>query len=56
MRAQLRRVVRENSEKEMLLHSCCLGEGLVFCGSHDQGLTEELLACIQVRAVRARDA
>ncbi|KAM7453929.1 hypothetical protein BLSTO_05319 [Blastocystis sp. subtype 1] len=47
VRAQLRRVVRENSEKEMLLHGCCLGAGLVFCGSHDQGLTAELLACIQ---------
>ena len=53
MRAQLRRVVRENGEKEMLLHGCCLGAGLLFCGSHDQGLTAELLACIQVMITKA---
>ena len=48
VRAQMRRCIRENGDKEMLVHSSCLGTGLMYCGSQDQGLTEELLRCIQV--------
>lgn len=44
----MRRVVRENGDKEMLLHACALSLGLLFCGSYDQGLTDELFALIGV--------
>ena len=46
--ARMRRVVRENGDKEMLLHACALSLGLLFCGSYDQGLTDELFALIGV--------
>ena len=46
--ARMRRVVRENGDQEMLLHACALSLGLLFCGSYDQGLTDELFALIGV--------
>ena len=46
--ARMRRVVRENGDKEMLLHACALSLGPLFCGSYDQGLTDELFALIGV--------
>ena len=34
--ARMRRVVRENGDKEMLLHACALSLGLLFCGSYEE--------------------
>ena len=44
----MRRIVRENGPKEMLTHASALGLGLIYCGSYDQGLTDDLFALIDV--------
>lgn len=46
--ALMRRLVRERGTKEMLLHACALSLGLIYCGSYDQGLTDDLYALIDV--------
>ena len=43
----MRRLIRENT-KEMLVHASALGLGLIFSGTYDQGLTEELFNLIDV--------
>lgn len=40
--------MRENGPKEMLVHASALGLGLIYCGSYDQGLTDDLFALIDV--------
>ena len=45
--ATMRRLIRENT-KEMLVHASALGLGLIFSGTYDQGLTEELFSLIDV--------
>ena len=44
----MRRIVQENGEKEMLVHAAALGLGLIYYGSMNQGLAEELFALIHV--------
>ena len=44
----MRRIINENNSKEMLVHAAALGLGLVYCGSMDQGLAEQLFALVNV--------
>lgn len=44
----MRRIINENSGKEMLVHAAALGMGLVYLGSMDQGLAEQLFALVNV--------
>ena len=46
----MRRQLREN-QKEMIVHTSALGLGLIFCGTYDQGLTDELFNVIDVRRI-----
>ena len=46
--ARMRRIIQENGDKEMLVHAAALGLGLIYYGSMDQGLAEELFALINV--------
>ena len=43
----MRRQLREN-QNEMLVHASALGLGLIYCGTYDQGLTDELFNVIDV--------
>ena len=50
----MRRQLREN-QNEMLVHASALGLGLIYCGTYDQGLTDELFNVIDVGSDSFRD-